>query len=223
MLKNLKEYKTLVFDCDGVILNSNKIKSEAFYNSVSDYGHEVARQLVDHHIKYGGVSRYEKFKYFFARILNRSVSSDELNSVIDRYANEVRQGLLSSEVAEGLGELRIATQGATWLVASGGAQDELRVIFNNLNLAEYFDGGVFGSPTPKDKIVEMQLRSGAIGNPSLFLGDSRLDYEVANKFNLDFVFITQWSEFEGIEKYSKEHNIVMERDIKSLLSASGVE
>ena len=30
-LKNFYKYKSLVFDCDGVLLDSNKIKSDAFY------------------------------------------------------------------------------------------------------------------------------------------------------------------------------------------------
>jgi len=35
----LKQYKTLIFDCDGVILNSNKIKTQAFYDVAKIYGH----------------------------------------------------------------------------------------------------------------------------------------------------------------------------------------
>ena len=30
IIKEMKRYKSLIFDCDGVILNSNKIKTEAF-------------------------------------------------------------------------------------------------------------------------------------------------------------------------------------------------
>ena len=63
-LKNLKSYKNLIFDCDGIILNSNKIKTEAFKEVVYHYGKEAAEELVQFHIMNGGISRYEKFNYF---------------------------------------------------------------------------------------------------------------------------------------------------------------
>jgi beta-phosphoglucomutase-like phosphatase (HAD superfamily) len=38
----------LIFDCDGVILTSNKIKSQAFYDVAKIYGHEPAQALKDY-------------------------------------------------------------------------------------------------------------------------------------------------------------------------------
>ena len=37
-----EKYSTIVFDCDGVILNSNKIKTDAFFNATIKYGQEKA-------------------------------------------------------------------------------------------------------------------------------------------------------------------------------------
>ena len=34
---NLLQYQTLIFDCDGVVLNSNKIKTQAFYDVAKVY------------------------------------------------------------------------------------------------------------------------------------------------------------------------------------------
>ena len=64
-MKDVSQYATCVFDCDGVVLDSNQIKTQAFYNATQSYGHEFADQLVNYHLKNGGVSRYEKFEYFF--------------------------------------------------------------------------------------------------------------------------------------------------------------
>ena len=58
MKLNLSSYKTIIFDCDGVILNSNKIKTEAFYNVTATYGIEAANELVSYHKLNGGISRY---------------------------------------------------------------------------------------------------------------------------------------------------------------------
>ena len=213
----LTEYKTLVFDCDGVILNSNKVKSEAFYNSALEYGSDVAQKLVDYHVEFGGVSRFKKFEYFFKGILKRDFEPSEFDNIVAKYAEEVRHGLLTCEIAESLELLKSATKNATWLVASGGAQDELREIFQLRDLEKYFQGGIYGSPTSKDDIIEQQLENGTIKYPCLFLGDSRFDHEASSKFNLDFIFISQWSEFADLDNYAVTHGLSTVPKLCSLL------
>ena len=63
---NLNRYQTIIFDCDGVILNSNFQKIEAYRNAALNYGASKvqAEDLVEHHVQLTGISRYVKFKYF---------------------------------------------------------------------------------------------------------------------------------------------------------------
>lgn len=42
----ISNYSTLVFDCDWVVLNSNLIKTGAFYNAVFCYHYDAENQLV---------------------------------------------------------------------------------------------------------------------------------------------------------------------------------
>lgn len=220
MKLNLAKYQTLVFDCDGVILNSNKVKTQCFYDATKKFGHEAAHTLVSYHIEHGGVSRFEKFKYFFEQILKVDYSQKEFDVLVESYAVKVKQALLDCDIAAGLTDLRKATESATWLVASGGAQDELRDVFNARGLNTFFDGGIFGSPTPKDEIVREQFQNSNIQSPALFLGDSRYDHLVASKFELDFVFITQWSEFVDIDDYVDEHQLSSVATIYELIALS---
>ena len=60
---SIKDYETIIFDCDGVILNSNNIKIQAFYETALIYGHDLANELVKYHIENGGISRYQKFEF----------------------------------------------------------------------------------------------------------------------------------------------------------------
>ena len=64
------DYSTLVFDCDGVVLDSNKVKTEAFYQATLPYGKSAAQAMVDYHVANGGVSRYKKFTYFLQQIVS---------------------------------------------------------------------------------------------------------------------------------------------------------
>ena len=195
------DYRTLVFDCDGVVLDSNRIKTEAFRSAALPWGTAAAQALVDHHIAHGGVSRFAKFRHFIDCILPRHApgavlgrDGPDLEALLEAYAAAVRDGLLSCAVAEGLEALREATPGARWLIVSGGAQDELRAVFAARGLDAHFDGGIFGSPDDKDMILARELTTGCIRRPALFLGDSRYDLEAARRAGLDFVFVSGWTE-----------------------------
>ncbi|MFL1482904.1 HAD family hydrolase [Marinobacter sp. LN3S78] len=194
-MADLARYRTWVFDCDGVLLDSNRVKTEAFYRAAEPYGRDHAEALVDYHVRNGGISRYVKFSTFLSDIVGRSrVDTDELQQLLDRYAGLVGEGLRQCAVADGLMALRRLTGSARWLVVSGGDQEELRSVFADRGLAELFDGGIFGSPDTKDEILARERETGGILQPAVFIGDSRYDIEAATRAGLDFIFASRWSE-----------------------------
>lgn len=196
MTRDLAGYATLVFDCDGVVLDSNKVKTEAFYQAVLPYGERAAMAMVDYHVANGGVSRYKKFAHFLEVIAPSPTEEQgpDLEALLHAYASHVRDGLLNCEVAPGLVSLRHKVPDTRWLIVSGGDQSELRDVFTQRGIADWFDGGIFGSPDTKEEILARELASGNLLQPALFLGDSKYDYQAATRAGLDFVFLSGWSE-----------------------------
>ncbi len=205
---DILKYKTLVFDCDGVILNSNAVKTKAFYNTALPYGEDFARKLVAYHTQHGGISRYAKFETFLNDIVKLPTTTEALAQLLSSYAEEVQRGLLTCEIASGLDALRANTHHARWILVSGSDQTELRQIFNQRNIDQWFDGGIFGSPDNKDVILARELHCGNLAQPAILFGDSRYDHEAASRAGLDFVFISGWSEFQDFDHYCKKHNLM---------------
>lgn len=207
---NLAEYETLVFDCDGVLLNSNKVKVNAFYQAALPYGEKAANALVDYHVERGGISRYKKFEWFLQEKV-KGQAGPNLEELLEAYASIVREGLLTCEIAEGLEELREKTKSANWLIVSGGDQNELRDIFFQRELTRFFDGGIFGSPDTKDFILEREISSGNIKSQSLFLGDSKYDLYASKQAGMSFGFISGWSEWEDWSDYKESFCLSLEK------------
>ena len=214
---DLTQYQTLIFDCDGVILNSNKIKTQAFYNVAKIYGHEPAQKLKDYHILHGGISRYEKFEYLFTNILHRPIEIQDLNGLLSNFSKEVKKSLLNCEIAESIKELREKTKEIKWLIVSGGDQTELREVFKQRGLNSYFDGGIFGSPDSKKKILKNEVANCNIIGKSLFLGDTVLDYESAKNAKMDFIFLSKWTEVKDWHKKFTNNSYT---DLTALLEQS---
>jgi len=217
---NINDYQTLVFDCDGVVLDSNKVKTQAFYNAALSYGEAAAQALVDYHVANGGISRYRKFEYFLDTLVaqhTRKTGGPGLQSLLDAYAEAVRRGLVNCAVTPGLAKLREATPDARWLIVSGGDEAELREVFAQRGLVQMFDGGIFGSPASKDEILSDQLARGNIRPRALFIGDSRYDHVASTAAGLDFLFVSRWTEFPGWQAYCQEHALTCLQAIENLL------
>ena len=212
----IENYKTLIFDCDGVILNSNKIKSQAIYDATKHLGNEPAQALLDYHVQNGGISRYAKFEYFITEILNQEFDQALNHELLQRFAKVVKKGLMNCEVAKGLDELRERTVHANWLIVSGGDQAELREVFAARELNKYFNGGIFGSPDDKGAILKNETKNRNIIGRSLFLGDSMYDYQAANTAKMDFIFISNWTEVKDWEKWICENEITHFDNIESI-------
>ena len=126
-----------MFDCDGVVLNSNKIKTKAFFDVAKKYGIEFAQDLKDYHVQNGGVSRYQKFEYFLSEILQKSVVKSEMQALLDDFDLEIKKSLMVCDIVSGLDFLRKISSHANWLIVSGGDQSELREIFSKRELDIY--------------------------------------------------------------------------------------
>jgi phosphoglycolate phosphatase-like HAD superfamily hydrolase len=207
-MHNFDRYKVAIFDCDGVILDSNKIKSEAFALALLDEEPALVKEFVEYHQKHGGISRYIKFEHFFKNIKKQSNYAQALANALTRYATLSKEGLLEcSEISgvrnvlEYFNVLKIPCY-----VASGGDQQEVREVFQRRNLAVYFNG-IFGSPLSKIDNLSLLKREGKLPLPGVFFGDARSDMQAAQEYDLNFVYISGVSEWTGGIQCSKEQGV----------------
>jgi phosphoglycolate phosphatase-like HAD superfamily hydrolase len=212
-------WESWVFDCDGVILDSNKVKSEAMFRAALPYGVENAKLLVEYHVRNGGVSREIKFRWFLCEVM---AMHDDLESAIDElkheYGKNLWSGLLNCDEATGLRELttKLKAEGVSLFVISGADQDELRAIFDVRGLDSMFDG-IYGAPESKDEIIAREIGAGTLRLPAVFLGDSRYDHVAATNAGLNFIFISQWTEFGSWREYCTARSIPVAAALSDLL------
>ena len=168
---DLTQYNTIIFDCDGVLLNSNFKKSEAYRYAAIDFGatKEQAEKLVQYHVENTGISRYVKFEYFLTNILQQSFNEEDFSFLIKSLNHHVLKILNDCEVATGLDKLRELTKNQHWMVMSGGDQEEVRTILASKHLDHLFDYGIYGSPDSKQDIVKHHLENKHDFMPAIFL------------------------------------------------------
>ena len=212
---DIKHYKTIVFDCDGVVLNSNKTKVNAYFTVAKMMGgtDAQAQALVDHHIAKGSFPRNGKIEYYLNNIVKQPITDELMQQYMHAFDEILDTTLMECEVATGLLELKAATPQARWMLLSGGDQAELRRIFPRRNLAYLFEAGIFGGPDQKEDVLAREITNGNIQLPALFLGDSKYDHQAAIGAGLDFVFLSDWTEVKDWQIFCADNKIIVIRNI----------
>lgn len=182
------DIKAIVFDFDGVILQSVDIKTKAFEALFASEAPEDVARIVAHHLAHGGVSRFEKFRHAYREILKRPLSSEEEIALGRRFNVLVEEAVSVCPWVPGAREfLEARHKQLPLFVASGTPQEELTRIVERRNLKAYFRA-VYGTPTKKDVIlrsIAAGLRCGA--NDLLMVGDAMTDHDAARATGAAFV------------------------------------
>ena len=184
-------YRTHVFDCDGVLLDSNGAKSAAFYDVALPYGVREAEALVEFHRSAGSTGRRARWEYFFRSIVCRHPHPGELEDLLDRTTRRVRSRAPYPLVPGVRAYLESLT--GDRIVVSGVEKAELSELLALHGLAEQFDA-VYGSPPDKATLLAALVERGDIGLPATYYGDTFEDYQAASGAGLDFVFVHGCSE-----------------------------
>lgn len=213
---NLEKYKTIVLDCDGVVLNSNQTKVDAYYNTAKRTGgtDAQAQAFVDYHIKLGSIPRNDKIRYYISDILKQPFTEEFFQTLMDTFTEILDETLMQCEVAPELEKLKQKTSQAKWMLMSGGDQEELRKIFPRRGLDHLFELGIYGGPTKKNEHLATMIADGTIQFPALFIGDSRFDHQASTGAGLDFVFVSDWTDMPDWQSYCKQHQVTVSHHLE---------
>lgn len=203
------EYKKLLLDCDGVILNSNRIKSEGFFQVALENGFSVssAENLVEYNKTYGGVSRYKKFQWLIDNFQtsNTCVSVEKLCSDFFDFIDE---RLCTCELDTSVVKLSQFFGAENCYVVSGADQIQLQSIFKKRDIEKLFLGGIYGSPDSKIDIFNRLKQENLNSSTCIYLGDSELDFEAAKACGIHFEFVYGWSEMKNYFSFLQRNELV---------------
>lgn len=172
----------LVFDCDGVIVESMDVKTRAFERIGSEFSKEMGERLAMYHVMHGGVNRYEKFDWLYKMALGRSPTPKEAASLNERFVAYALQEVALSPLVKGVQEVLDRWKGRVPMyVASGAPQDELVFLLEKRGLAHYFKG-IYGYPPSKGQLLLKILKeSGREAEETVMIGDSSYDLKAAEQ------------------------------------------
>lgn len=189
--------KVIVFDFDGVIVDSNRIKYNAFFDAFSD-NHPEASSVISSVIsenKFG--TRFDVF-----RSALRRVGADEryIDRLVFSYAEDynqiVQEGIKKTGLAPGALEiLESFSEERGLYVNSGTYEPSLHQTMKNLGIWHFFRGAYGAPPSKAENFIKIFRKEGVGPDDVLFVGDGEPDRIAAENLMLMFVGIA--NEFNG--------------------------
>ncbi len=181
--------KSYFLDFDGVVLESAKIKTNAFYELYLPYGKSIAIQAKDYHLQHQGVPRRTKFLYIHKNFLDLELSEHDLIIFSNKFSDLCLKSILSCEFVSGVIEFLDQQKKANKPVflMSATPQAELEYIINYRDIRHYFKE-VFGHPVTKVVAGNTLLQKYLFQKENIvFVGDSINDYLAAMELGVKFI------------------------------------
>ncbi|MEP5338903.1 MAG: HAD hydrolase-like protein [Algibacter sp.] len=177
----------IFFDFDGVIAESVSAKTDAFREMYLQYGDEIANKVVDYHINHGGVSRYDKFRYWEKTFFGKDISDERVMEMAQEFSKLVLRRVIDSDEVPGVNAFikKYCNTLSFWII-TGTPTSEIEIIAKERGLTDSFIG-IHGSPENKRYWTEHLLKKHNLKREeTLFLGDATTDQDAASFSKLHF-------------------------------------
>lgn len=178
----------IIFDFDGVILESADIKTMAFRELFAKRTSERIDDIVDYHMRHMGISRFVKFRYVYENILNLPYSDEEEKKLGEKFSDIVFKKVLNASFVPGALEfIQTYCNKIRLFIASGTPEDELLEILEKREIRRFFFEA-YGAPREKPGIINEILHHHSYSKEEVvFVGDAESDMNAAEKTGLRFI------------------------------------
>ena len=169
----LNKYSTIFWDFDGVILNSDEVRTEGFKYIFDGYSKEYIDKLV---------------KYFSQKILDTKLSNQEKRQYAKSYGNYCKERLCDKNllIKNSISFIKENYKNFDFHLVSASDEKELIYLCSNLDIKKYFKS-ICGSPVNKIENIKKLLKSNNYNESSCCLiGDSINDKFAATKNKISF-------------------------------------
>jgi HAD superfamily hydrolase (TIGR01549 family) len=181
--------EVIIYDFDGVICDSVSIKTEAFVEIYKKYGPEIQSKVQEYHLINGGISRFQKFKYYESVLLKKEVSEIEVFELSKQFANLVKEKVIASSYIKGAYEFIKRNSYRKQFICTGTPEKEIREISERKSISSFFINQ-FGSPKTKTEIINIILsQTGVHKSNCIYFGDALTDYNAAKLCGIPFIGI----------------------------------
>ncbi len=201
----MSDIKVIVFDFDGVLVDSEDFKRQSLKDNFLEFGEEFAQQMFDYQRETGdnryGVSDYAAYKLGKDRAW--------ADQYAEKYTKTVRDKIISMPCMDTCTSTLVKlVKKYPLYISSATPQDELEHILVRKTMRHMFKGA-YGSPEVKlDHFSTIMAKESVSPEEILFIGDTESDSTIADAFGVQFLAINYRGDKSKVREIDKLWDIV---------------
>lgn len=181
----------LVFDFDGVVLDSATLKRQAFADLYSQAPEAQHRAVIAYLSRRGGQPREVKFRHIEEHILGKRTTEARIQELCQLFKTSVEERLLSAPPIPGALEFLKQWQNQRLLyLLSATPEQELTAIVEQRQLRRHFQEVVGAPPDKASGLRNLLSRHQHSPKTTVMIGDSYNDYRAARSNGTHFIGVT---------------------------------
>ena len=182
-----KIIKVIALDFDGTLVESNKIKDNAFYSIFSEWP-EHRSAMMKWHIANNTIVRQDKFRYFVEVVLGQQSNYELIEKLTIKFSELSYNAIVECSMVDGVQEfLDDFRNKVPMLLVSATPHDELKKILKARFLTRYFKD-IQGGPINKAEVLKKIISIKRISpDEMLYIGDSPEDLQTAKTLGSHFI------------------------------------
>lgn len=205
--------KVIVFDFDGVLADSNRIKNDAWFDVFSDLSENEKQVAFEVFPKVQDRTRYVILDEVFKALgYTEDHRKEQIRIRAANYNAITQVGIARNGLVDGARELLEGLSKKYHLYLNSSTPIEaLNETVDMLDIRNYFSG-IYGRPETKESALEKIFAfEGINGNAAVFVGDAEADRKAAYAFGCFFVGI-----LSGFNNWTKNENFVTVQSVRDV-------
>ncbi len=180
--------RSVFFDFDGIIVDSNQLKFDAFFDILPADDERLHRAMDDVLFTHREKSRYEILERTFTAC---GVGKDDIDRTVEHYAKAyndcIQRQILSRGLNPGVQELlKEISHDADLYIITGTPEEQVQETIDGLEIRNFFKG-CYGSPRKKTDVINLiLLENGYDRERACMVGDGESDMLAAQSCNIPF-------------------------------------
>ena len=198
---NIFETKIMVFDFDGVIIDSAAVKINEYRNLFSQFtkNETTLNEIINIYKNSAGIPRETTLKKVFKVVLDKTISNQEVENLSLDYSKQIFRRLEAIEPLKGLLEYLAIHKEINKHIISGAPNSDVSYLAKKLNLSKYFKSIKGGPLNKKNEMINIRKLTNVKAQEIVYFGDQKNDCIAAKSAGVGFIGINAGSNLDKMK------------------------
>ena len=198
---NIFETKIMVFDFDGVIIDSAEVKIDEYRNLFSQFtkNETTLNEIINIYKNSAGIPRETTLKKVFKVVLDKTISNQEVEDLSLDFSKRIFQRLETIEPLKGVLEYLTIHREVNKYIISGAPNSDVSYLTKKLKLSKYFKSIKGGPLNKKNEMINIRKLTNVKAQEIVYFGDQKNDCIAAKSAGVGFIGINAGSNLDKMK------------------------